>query len=85
MDTSFMKGQLSSCRTSSTVSCSHADSSWTPWFLPEDRRLDEDWSDGERMALEGLGGAESMGGAEHVGVVHSQHLTFDPAQYCTCR
>lgn len=37
-----MKGQLSSCLTSSTVRCSQADSSWTPWFLPEERRLDED-------------------------------------------
>lgn len=60
LDTSFMKGQLSSCRTSSTVSCSQADSSWTPWFLPEERRLDEDASAGERMALEGLGGVESV-------------------------
>lgn len=35
-----MKGQLSGCRTSSTVSCSQADISWRPWFLPEDRRLE---------------------------------------------
>lgn len=42
LDTSFMKGQLSSCLTKSTVSCSHADSSWTPRFLPELRRLDEE-------------------------------------------
>lgn len=30
LETSFMKGQLSSCLTSSTVSCSQADISWTP-------------------------------------------------------
>lgn len=42
LDTSFMKGQLSSCLTSSTVSCSQADSSCTPWFLPEERRLEDD-------------------------------------------
>lgn len=63
-----MKGQLSSCLTSSTVSCSQADSSWTPWFLPEERRLDEDDDDddeGERMGrtgLEGLGGGAMSGG-----------------------
>ena len=66
-----MKGQLSSCRTSSTVSCSQADSSWTPWFLPEERRLDEDEAEraedeGGRTGLEGLeglgGGVTSWGG-----------------------
>lgn len=61
-----MKGQLSSCLTSSTVSCSQADSSWTPWFLPEERRLDEDEEDddeGGRTGLEGLGGdGPSVGG-----------------------
>lgn len=35
-----MKGQLSGCLTSSTTSCSHADISWRPWFLPEERRLE---------------------------------------------
>ncbi len=69
-----MKGQLSSCLTSSTVSCSQADSSCTPWFLPEERRLDEDEEEEEeedeeertgRTGLEGLGGgAASGGGAE---------------------
>lgn len=48
-----MKGQLSSCLTSSTVSCSQADSSWTPWFLPEERRLEQD--EGGRTGLDGLG------------------------------
>lgn len=64
-----MKGQLSSCLTSSTVSCSQAENSWTPWFLPEDRRLDDDEEDdddddeGGRMGLEGLGGgATSVSG-----------------------
>lgn len=36
-----MKGQLSSFLTKSTVRSSQADSSWTPKFLPELRRLDE--------------------------------------------
>lgn len=35
LETSFMKGQLSSCRTSSTMSCSKAESSWTPPWRPE--------------------------------------------------
>ena len=62
-----MKGQLSSCRTSSTVSCSQADNSWTPWFLPEERRLDEDEraeDEGGRTGLEGLGGGVTSGGGE---------------------
>ena len=46
LDTSFLKGQLASCLTSSTVSCSQADSSWTPRFLPELRRLEEDEEEG---------------------------------------
>lgn len=41
LDTSFLKGQLSSCLTRSTVSSSQADSSCTPKFLTELRRLDE--------------------------------------------
>lgn len=65
LDTSFMKGQLSSCLTSSTVSCSQADSSCTPWFLPEERRLEDDEeAPGEcdegrtgRMGLDSLRGA----------------------------
>lgn len=64
-----MKGQLSSCRTSSTVSCSQADSSWTPWFLPDERRLDDDEEEDEggRTGLEGLGGGvTSEGGAKRV-------------------
>ena len=61
-----MKGQLSSCLTSSTVSCSQADSSWTPWFLPEERRLEEEL--GGSTGLEGLGeGAASGQGAEDRG------------------
>lgn len=61
-----MKGQLSSCLTSSTVSCSQADSSCTPWFLPEERRLDEEEDDdedkGRSTGLEDLGdGATSEG------------------------
>ena len=53
-----MKGQLSSCLTSSTVSSSQADSSWTPWFLPEERRLEEEEvAAGVRTGLEGFGGA----------------------------
>lgn len=52
--TSFMKGQLSSWRTSSTIRSSHADSSWTPWFLPDERRLPEDEA-AAAAALEGDG------------------------------
>lgn len=66
-----MKGQLSSCLTSSTVSCSQADSSWTPWFLPEERRLDEEVEEeeeeaaGGRTGLDGLeGGVTSAGEAD---------------------
>lgn len=63
-----MKGQLSSCLTSSTVSCSQADSSWTPWFLPDERRLDEDDDDEGRTGRRGLGGgAVSGGGTEWTG------------------
>lgn len=58
-DTSLTKGQLSSCRTSSTMRCSQADSSWTPWFLPEDLLLPEEEAGPEgstgRVALEGAG------------------------------
>lgn len=47
-----MKGQLSSCLTSSTVNCSQADSSWTPRFLPELRRLEEEpETEGVRTSL----------------------------------
>lgn len=65
-----MKGQLSSCLTSSTISCSQADSSWTPWFLPEERRLDEDEEDNEveggRTGLVGLGAGAASGKAVEV-------------------
>lgn len=57
-----MKGQLSSCLTSSMVSCSQADISWTPWFLPEERRLDEDEDEadeGGRTGRTGLGAASA--------------------------
>ena len=37
-----MKGQLSSCLTSSTVRRSQADSSWTPWLRPDERREEEE-------------------------------------------
>lgn len=52
-----MKGQLSGCLTSSTISCSQVDSSWTPWFLPEERRLDEDEDEEDMTGLDGLGAA----------------------------
>ena len=54
-----MKGQLSSCLTSSTVSCSQADSSCTPWFLPELRRLDEE---DEVVSRTGFGLVETSAG-----------------------
>lgn len=62
-----MKGQLSSCLTISTISCSQADSSWTPWFLPDERRLDEE-GEAERTGLVGLGvGAASEEGVDVTG------------------
>ena len=45
LETSFMKGQLSSCRTSSTMSCSKAESSWTPPWRPELLLFNEVWGD----------------------------------------
>lgn len=65
-----MKGQLSSCLTSSTVSCSQADSSCTPWFLPEERRLDEEGDDddkGRSTGLEDLGGGATSEGSTKSG------------------
>lgn len=60
-----MKGQLSGCLTSSTTNCSHADISWRPWFLPEERRL-EGAEPEEEVAPEddktGLGAASEEGG-----------------------
>lgn len=53
LDTSFINGQLSGCLTSSTISCSQVDSSWMPWLLPEDRRLQE---------AEGATGLDALGG-----------------------
>lgn len=55
-----MKGQLSWCRTSSTTICSQADSSWTPWCRPEERRLEEDEEE-ERTGLDGLGAGPGSG------------------------
>lgn len=64
LDTSFINGQLSWCLTSSTISCSQVDSSWTPWLLPEDRRPEEAEAEAEAegvTGLDGLGGGAAPG------------------------
>ncbi|KAG7277758.1 hypothetical protein CRUP_023046 [Coryphaenoides rupestris] len=76
---SLMKGQLSSCLTSSTVRRSQADSSWTPWLRPDERRLDEEEEEeGVRTGRKGLGGGvisagteEQSGKLEHLGLLRT--------------
>jgi len=95
-DTSLMKGQLSSCLTSSTVRRSQADSSWTPWLRPDERRLDEEEEDeeeeeGVRTGRKGLGGGvisagteEQSGKLEHLYTHTHTHTHTSCPEYQEC-